>query len=145
MDPCHQSAVCDVADIAKRKSDLRLVSNPLYWDPLGNGRGWFHCGQINLPIERVPIAEVVKEQIKPCSSKRKKLLLQQAQEAYRVIKRSVGRTRVRFSFISRDFSVLLYARKPRVARHFTRGTIEGHERYNNRNPVTRGFVRALFN
>jgi len=75
LELCHQSMVCDIADIAKRKSDLRLVPNPLYWDPLGNGRGWFHCGQINLPIERVPIAEVVKEQIKRCSSEGKKLFL----------------------------------------------------------------------
>lgn len=72
--------VCDVADIAERKSDLQLVPNPLYWDPLGNGRGWFHCGQINLPIERVPSAEIVGKQIKLCSNKnsRRKLLLQQS-------------------------------------------------------------------
>lgn len=71
LELCHQSMV---VDIAKRKSDLRVVPNPLYWDPLGNGRGWFHCDQINLPIERVPIAEVVKEQIKPCSSGKKLFL-----------------------------------------------------------------------
>lgn len=90
LELCHQSMACDVADIAKRKSDLRLVPNPLYWDPLGNGRGWFHCGQINLPIERIPIAEVVKEQIKPCSSEGKELFFgksNKAQKLYRVIRR----------------------------------------------------------
>lgn len=84
LELCHQSMVCDVADIAKRKSDLRLVPNPLYWDPLGNGRGWFHCGQINLPIERVPIAEVVKEQIKPCSNDGKRLFLRESNKAQKV-------------------------------------------------------------
>lgn len=83
LELCHQSMVCDIADIAKRKSDLRFVSNPLYWDPLGNGRGWFHCGQINLPIERVPIVpiEVVKEQIKLYSSDGKKFFLGESNKA----------------------------------------------------------------
>lgn len=133
--------VCDVADIAKRKSDLRLVPNPLYWDPLGNGRGWFHCGQINLPIERVPIAEVVKEQIKPCSGKRRKFLLQQTQEAYRVIKRSAGRASALFIFLFRAFSRSYLESQDTSYRELN----ESHESYNNRNPVTRGFVRALFN
>jgi hypothetical protein len=53
-----------VVGIARRKSDLQLISNPLYWVRWGIGRNWSHCGQINMPIERVPIAEVVKEQIK---------------------------------------------------------------------------------